>query len=26
MNNIRSYPLMKTFAVGMDVSLKRSVQ
>jgi TonB-linked SusC/RagA family outer membrane protein len=26
MNNIRSYPLMRTFAVGMDVSLKRSVQ
>ena len=26
MNNIRSYPLMKTFAVGMDVSLKRRVQ
>jgi len=26
MNNIRSYPLMRTFAVGMDVSLKRGVQ
>jgi TonB-linked SusC/RagA family outer membrane protein len=26
MNNIRSYPLMRTFAVGVDVSLKRSVQ
>jgi TonB-linked SusC/RagA family outer membrane protein len=26
MNNIRSYPLMRTFAVGMDVSLKRSVR
>jgi TonB-linked SusC/RagA family outer membrane protein len=26
MNNIRSYPLMKTFAVGMDVSLRRNGQ
>jgi hypothetical protein len=26
MNNIRSYPLMRTFAVGMDVSLNRRVQ
>ena len=26
MNNIRAYPLMRTFAVGMDVSLKRGVQ
>ncbi len=26
MNNIRSYPLMRTFAVGMDVSLRRRVQ
>jgi len=26
MNNIRAYPLMRTFAVGVDVSLRRSVQ
>jgi TonB-linked SusC/RagA family outer membrane protein len=26
MNNIRAYPLMRTFAVGVDVSLRRRVQ
>jgi hypothetical protein len=26
MNNIRAYPLMRTFAVGVDVSLRRGIQ
>ncbi|PYO70942.1 MAG: hypothetical protein DMD64_16395, partial [Gemmatimonadetes bacterium] len=26
MSNIRAYPLMRTFAVGVDVALRRRVQ